>query len=59
MYLLSREQKVLIWSNFIETLHLIKNHFNNVGQRAELIYGKTPVRKDDSILINEEKLEKI
>lgn len=55
MTLRSRGQKVLIWSNFIGTLQLIKNHFNAVGHRAELIYGKTPVRKDDSILISEEK----
>lgn len=55
MTLRSGGQKVLIWSNFIGTLQLIKNHFNSIGQRAELIYGKTPVRKDDSILISEEK----
>lgn len=48
-------KKVLIWSNFIKTLQLIKSHFNSLGERAELIYGKTPVRKDDSILIYEEK----
>lgn len=48
-------EKVLIWSNFIGTLKLIKAHFNSVGERAELIYGKTPVRKDDLILIHEEK----
>lgn len=55
MTLRNRGEKVLIWSNFIGTLQLIKNHFNSIGQRAELIYGKTPVRKDDSILIGEEK----
>ncbi|MFL3662535.1 MAG: SNF2-related protein [Flavobacteriales bacterium] len=48
-------QKVLIWSNFIGTLKLIKKHFNSIGEKAELIYGKTPVRKDDTILIGEEK----
>ncbi len=55
MTLRKRGEKVLIWSNFIGTLQLIKNHFNSVGYRAELIYGKTPVRKDDSTLIGEEK----
>lgn len=48
-------QKVLIWSNFIGTLKLIKKHFNSIGEKAELIYGKTPVRKDDTVLIGEEK----
>jgi len=48
-------KKILIWSNFIKTLQLIKVHFNSLGERAELIYGKTPVRKDDSTLICEEK----
>ena len=48
-------EKVLIWSNFIGTLKLIKSHFTLIGERAELIYGKTPVRKDDIVLINEEK----
>jgi len=48
-------EKVLIWSNFIGTLKLIKSHFTSIGERAELIYGKTPVRKDDIVLINEEK----
>jgi len=48
-------KKVLIWSNFVGTLKLIKYHFNRIGERSELIYGKTPVRKDDAILISEEK----
>ena len=55
MTIRSKGEKVLIWSNFIGTLKLIKNHFNSFGERAELIYGKTPVRKDDAVLINEEK----
>lgn len=48
-------EKILIWSNFVGTLKLIKSHFNSIGERTELIYGKTPVRKDDLILLNEEK----
>src|SRR5690606_22161934 len=55
MNLRKNEQKVLIWSNFIGTLKLIKQHLNVNGERAELIYGKTPVRKDDTVLIGEEK----
>lgn len=51
----NKGEKILIWSNFVGTLKLIKSHFISVGERAELIYGKTPVRKDDSILISEEK----
>ncbi|TDX02189.1 SNF2-related protein [Dinghuibacter silviterrae] len=53
--LLERGQKVLIWSNFIGTLHLLKNHFLSLDWRAELIYGKTPRRKDDDFEISEEK----
>lgn len=48
-------KKVLIWSNFVGTLELINKHFNSKGMRSEIIYGKTPVRKDDIALINEEK----
>ncbi|MBX2948109.1 MAG: DEAD/DEAH box helicase [Crocinitomicaceae bacterium] len=55
MKLRDEKKKVLIWSNFIGTLKLIKSHFDSLGERSELIYGKTPVRKDDSILIGEEK----
>lgn len=55
MSLRAKGQKVLIWSNFIGTLKLIKQHFNSLNERTELIYGKTPVRKNDSTLVNEEK----
>lgn len=48
-------KKVLIWSNFIGTLELIKLHFTLLGEGCELIYGKTPIRKEDSIEIREEK----
>ncbi len=49
------DKKILIWSNFVGTLELIKNHFITLGYGAELIYGKTPIRKDDTIIIGEEK----
>jgi SNF2 family DNA or RNA helicase len=48
-------QKVLIWSNFIGTLELIKSHFIRLGKKCELIYGKTPVRKEDDSEIGKEK----
>jgi len=48
-------QKVLIWSNFIGTLELIKSHFIQLGLKCELIYGKTPVRKEDDLEISKEK----
>lgn len=48
-------KKILVWSNFVGTLKLIKSHICSLGERAELIYGKTPVRNDDLFLMNEEK----
>jgi SNF2 family DNA or RNA helicase len=48
-------QKVLIWSNFVGTLKLIKSHFLSLNERCELIYGKTPVRKDETVEVSEEK----
>lgn len=50
-----KNKKVLIWSNFIGTLELIKSHFTFLGEGCDLIYGKTPIRKEDSIEISEEK----
>lgn len=55
MQIRSKNEKVLIWSNFVGSLKLIKSHFNSLGENAELIYGKTPIRKDDFITIGEEK----
>nr|WP_307876418.1 DEAD/DEAH box helicase [Parapedobacter lycopersici] len=51
----ANDQKVLIWSNFIGTLELIKSHFLSRGENCELIYGKTPVRKNNVIEIDDEK----
>jgi superfamily II DNA or RNA helicase len=53
--LLDRDQKVLIWSNFIGTLELLKTHFLRLNRRCELIYGKTPRRKEDEVELSEEK----
>jgi len=50
-----KKQKVLIWSNFVGTLRLIKNHFLKQQFHCELIYGKTPIRKEDAVEIQEEK----
>ncbi|WP_343606156.1 DEAD/DEAH box helicase [Fluviicola sp.] len=50
-----KDKKILIWSNFVGTLKLIKSHLIELGYGTELIYGKTPIRKDDSIVIKEEK----
>jgi len=49
------DQKILIWSNFVGTLHMIKSHLTAMGEKCELIYGKTPVRKDDSDELQAEK----
>ena len=38
-------QKVVIWSNFVGTLHLLKRTYTSKGFRAELIYGATPVEQ--------------
>ena len=48
-------QKVLIWSNFIGTLELLKKHFISINLKCEIIYGKTPSRKDDSKIVRDEK----
>jgi SNF2 family DNA or RNA helicase len=38
-------QKVLIWSNFIGTIDLLKAHFKSLNYKCEVIYGKTPTKK--------------
>lgn len=35
-------EKVVIWSNFVQTLKLIRSKCLALGYRAELIYGETP-----------------
>lgn len=37
-----KNKKILIWSNFIGTLELIKSKFSKLGFGVGLIYGKTP-----------------
>lgn len=55
MKLRKNGEKVLIWSNFIGTLQLLKAYFISLGENCELIYGKTPMRKGDDKELDEEK----
>ena len=41
--ILSRGDKVVIWSNFVRTLELIHNKVRGVGHQVRLIYGATPI----------------
>jgi len=51
--LLEQNEKLVIWTNFIGTLKLINSHFQKLGFKSELIYGKTPVRKSNHLLPEE------
>lgn len=51
------KEKVVIWSNFIETIHLIEHHFKAEGFHVKIIYGQTPVEGNN--LNIEETREKI
>lgn len=48
--LLGKNQKILIWSNFIGTIELIKKQFDNLQLSCEVIYGKTPTKKNEDEL---------
>ncbi len=37
-----KDEKVVIWTNFIGTLKLIKESLSEIGIKSELIYGDTP-----------------
>jgi SNF2 family DNA or RNA helicase len=41
----SKGQKVVIWSNFIKTLHLIRDMLKGEGAQVQLIYGETPTER--------------
>ena len=41
----ARGQKVVIWSHFVGTLHLIVRHLTSAGLRCKLIYGGTPIEQ--------------
>ena len=38
-------EKVVIWSNFVKTLKLIRRTVTELGYRAHLIYGDTPLER--------------
>jgi SNF2 family DNA or RNA helicase len=44
-------EKVLIWSNFVRTLHLIRGTLTGLGDSVELIYGETPT---ENVTLSEE-----
>jgi len=48
-------KKVLIWSNFIGTLFLIKKELEKRKIRSAIIYGKTPVRIARNVELQKEK----
>ena len=49
--LLGRGEKVVIWSNFVRTLELIREKTGGDGWGVRLIYGATPIQK---VSVNDE-----
>jgi SNF2 family DNA or RNA helicase len=52
-----KKEKVVIWSNFIETIKLIEKHLKQEGLNCKKIYGNTPI--EGTNLKEEETREKI
>jgi SNF2 family DNA or RNA helicase len=52
-----KKEKIVIWSNFIETLKLIEKHLKNEGIYCKKIIGDTPI--EGSTIKKEETREKI
>jgi SNF2 family DNA or RNA helicase len=52
-----KKLKIVIWSNFIETIKLIEKHLKNEGFYCKKIFGSTPV--EGTSLKDEETREKI
>lgn len=52
-----KREKVVIWSNFIETIKLIEKHLKQEGLSCKKIYGNTPI--EGTNLKDEETREKI
>ncbi|MFD0862089.1 SNF2-related protein [Sungkyunkwania multivorans] len=48
----TKGRKVVIWSNFIGTLELIKSHLSQNGFNSEIIFGGTPIEKEYQSLEN-------
>ena len=46
-------QKLVIWTNFIGTLHLIESELEKIGIKAKSIYGEVPIESDDGLLTRE------
>jgi SNF2 family DNA or RNA helicase len=42
-----KDEKILIWSNFVETLKLICKHLEHSGHGVRLIYGETPTESSN------------
>ncbi len=42
LHLRKQNEKVVIWSNFVQTLKLLQKRLESAGYRAALIYGETP-----------------
>jgi SNF2 family DNA or RNA helicase len=40
------DQRIVVWSNFIATLHLIRNELAKTGNTVKMIYGETPTEKE-------------
>jgi len=55
--LVSRGEKVIVWTNFIGTLKLLQCHLLEAGIKAKLIFGQTPVER--STLLETETREEI
>lgn len=43
--ILSRNEKVIVWCNFIGALKLIQKHFKKLKVNCEALYGETPVEQ--------------
>lgn len=43
--LVARGEKVVIWSNFVRTLELIRDKATGLGHQVRLIYGATPIQR--------------
>ncbi len=56
--LMGKGEKIVIWSNFVQTLKLLNKHISKLGYGVHLIYGGTPIQstKVHEELSREEKI---
>lgn len=47
-------QKLVIWTNFIGTLHLIESELDKIGIQAKCIYGDVPIESNNGLLTREQ-----